>query len=90
MSDTNNSQLFLFVIRRWGASASEVIFFNKSLETFWKLGKVIPIVRGWGVEQPAMEFLLDKMNRNGWVNIFPEGKVYVDNHIGLLRWGVGR
>merc|ERR1719336_3758206 len=71
------SQLMNTRRMRWGASASEVIFANKPLETFWKLGKVIPIVRGWGVDQPAMQFLLDKLNRGGWVNIFPEGKVTV-------------
>jgi len=75
---------------RWGASASEVIFSSRSLETFWKLGKVIPIVRGWGVDQPAMRFLQDKLDRGGWVNIFPEGKVTVSDSINPLRWGVGR
>merc|ERR1719158_2252062 len=84
------SQLMNTRRMRWGASASEVIFINKPLETFWKLGKVIPIVRGWGVNQPAMQFLLDKLNRGGWVNIFPEGKVTVEANIGHLRWGVGR
>ena len=49
---------------RWGASASEVIFSSRPLETFWKLGKVVPIVRGWGVHQPAMDFLLDKLHLN--------------------------
>jgi len=75
---------------RWGASASEVIFTSRPLETFWKLGKVIPIVRGWGVDQPAMRFLQDKLDRGGWVNIFPEGKVTVSDTIKPLRWGVGR
>ena len=76
---------------RWGASASEVIFSSRPLETFWKLGKVVPIVRGWGVQQPAMDFLLDKLNRGGWVNIFPEGKVTVtEAGLGSFRWGVGR
>lgn len=75
---------------RWGASASEVIFINRPLETFWKLGKVIPIVRGWGVDQPAMKFLQDRLDRGGWVNIFPEGKVTQDCGVGPLRWGVGR
>jgi len=75
---------------RWGASASEVIFTSRPLETFWKLGKVIPIVRGWGVDQPAMRFLQDKLDRGGWVNIFPEGKVTVSDTINPLRWGVGR
>ena len=83
-------QLINTRLMRWGASASEVIFVNRPLETFWKLGKVIPIVRGWGVDQPAMQFLVDKLNRGGWVNIFPEGKVTVGRHIGMLRWGVGR
>merc|ERR1719270_2213976 len=84
------SQLMNTRRMRWGASASEVIFVNRPLEMFWKLGKVIPIVRGWGVNQPAMGFLLDKLNRGGWVNIFPEGKVTVEASIGQCRWGVGR
>jgi len=84
------SQLMNTRRMRWGASASEVIFANRPLETFWKLGKVIPIVRGWGVDQPAMQFLLDKLNRGGWVNIFPEGKVMVRENIERLRWGVGK
>ena len=75
---------------RWGASASEVIFINRPLETFWKLGKVIPIVRGWGVEQPAMKFLQERLDRGGWVNIFPEGKVTEADGVGACRWGVGR
>ena len=67
-----------------------MIFLNRPLETFWELGKVVPIVRGRGVEQPAMDFLLDKLNRRGWVNIFPEGKVTVSDRLGQLRWGLGR
>ena len=29
---------------RWGASASEVIFVNKALATFWSLGKVTSVL----------------------------------------------
>ena len=54
---------------------------------FWKLGKAIPIMRGWGVHQHSMTFLLDNLNRGGLVNIFPEGKVTVEDNIGPLRWG---
>jgi len=75
---------------RWGASASEVIFLNRPLATFWSLGKVIPIVRGWGVKQPAMNFLLERLNRGHWVNIFPEGRVNWPTVSMRLRWGVGR
>ena len=58
--------------------------------TFWKLGKVIPIVRGWGVDQPAMRFLQARLDSGGWVNIFPGGKVTQEDGVGPLRWGVGR
>jgi monolysocardiolipin acyltransferase len=75
---------------RWGASASEVIFSNRPLATFWSLGKVVPIVRGWGVRQPAMQFLLHRLDHGGWVNIFPEGRVNWPREELRLRWGVGR
>jgi len=75
---------------RWGASASEVIFANKALASFWSLGKVVPIVRGWGVHQPAMQFLLDRLNGGGWVNIFPEARVNADGGHIRYKWGVGR
>jgi len=77
-------------IMRWGASASEVIFVNRPLATFWSLGKVVPIVRGWGVHQPAMDFLQSRLNAGGWVNVFPEGKVNWPREDLRLRWGVGR
>lgn len=75
---------------RWGASASEVIFTNRPLATFWSLGKVVPIVRGWGVNQPAMAFLLARLDRGAWVNIFPEGRVNWPPSPLRYRWGVGR
>ena len=33
-----------------------------------------------------MDYLLDTLNRRGWVNIFPEGKVTVSDRLGQLRW----
>jgi len=77
---------------RWSVSASEVIFLNRPLAAFFNLGKVIPIVRGWGTEQPAMRFLEARLSAGGWVNLFPEGKVtpggppYAGRR---YRWGVG-
>jgi len=77
-------------IMRWGASASEVIFVNRPLASFWSLGKVVPIVRGWGVHQPAMNFLQSRLDAGGWVNVFPEGKVNWPRENFRLKWGVGR
>jgi len=83
-------QLFDSIKMRWGAAASEVLFSNMPLSTFYSLGKVVPIVRGWGVYQPAMEFLLERLNGGGWVNIFPEARVNVDGRHIRYKWGVGR
>jgi len=84
------SQLADRLSMRWGASASEVIFANWPLAIFFSLGKVVPIVRGWGVEQPAMQFLLRRLDGGGWVNMFPEARVNADDSFIRYRWGVGR
>merc|ERR1712107_801338 len=60
-------------IMRWGASASEVIFVNRPLASFWSWGKVVPIVRGWGVHQPAMNFLQSRLDA-GVGQRFPRGQ----------------
>ena len=36
---------------------------------------------GWGANQPAMEFLLNRMNVGGWVNIFTELRVNADGSL---------
>jgi hypothetical protein len=48
---------------RWGCSAAEVIFSNRVFSTFFALGKVIPVVRGWGARQPGIDFLIGKSSR---------------------------
>ncbi|KAJ3153960.1 hypothetical protein HDU89_008827 [Geranomyces variabilis] len=57
---------------------------------FFGSGQVIPTVRGDGVFQPAIDVALTKLAHNGWIHIFPEGKVNQLREQLPYRWGVGR
>lgn len=78
------------VSMRWSVSAADISFTNRPVARFCSIGKVAPVVRGWGVYQQAMDFLLSRLNRGEWVNLFPEGRVNMDHTYIRLKWGVGR
>jgi monolysocardiolipin acyltransferase len=58
---------------RW-VGADALNFFGSPLKSwFFTAGKCAPIVRGGGIEQPAMNLLRDRLRAGDWVHIFPEG-----------------
>ena len=75
---------------RWTLGAKEVCFSQPWHSIFFRMGQVLPIVRGAGIYQPVMNQILEEINRGCWLHIFPEGKVNMDKTFLRLKWGVGR
>lgn len=76
---------------RWTVGARELTFTNPLTSWFFERGQVIPIVRGEGIYQKAMDEAIRILNSNRWLHFFPEGRVvqYTEK-ITRLKWGVGR
>lgn len=58
---------------RW-VGADALNFFGSGRKAwFFGSGRVVPIVRGGGINQPGMQFLRDRLAEGEWVHMFPEG-----------------
>uniref|UniRef100_A0A1I8PZN7 Tafazzin family protein n=1 Tax=Stomoxys calcitrans TaxID=35570 RepID=A0A1I8PZN7_STOCA len=75
---------------RWSMAAHDICFTNKYHSWFFMFGKCIPVVRGIGVYQDAINLCIQKARLGHWVHVFPEGKVNMTKEEMRLKWGVGR
>lgn len=78
---------------RWGWCAQEICFgHGPVLSRLFASGQLAPVSRGAGLDQPAVRWALEHMDRGRWFHVFPEGMCAGDpaRPLGALRWGVGR
>lgn len=82
--------VFNIDVIRWSLTAHNICFTNNMHSQFFARGKCVPVVRGGGVYQRAMDYCIQKLNEGQWVHVFPEGRVNMDNSFIRFKWGVGR
>ncbi|KAF9922664.1 hypothetical protein FBU30_007229 [Linnemannia zychae] len=75
---------------RYALGAQELCYPNAPVGHFFRFGQIVPIIRGNGIYQPAIDKAINLLRDGRWVHIFPEGKINQTDQLIRLKWGVGR
>eukprot|EP00808_Paulinella_micropora_P015722 g80381.t1 len=76
---------------RWILGASDRCFHRPAMAWMSRHGKICPIVRGEGLDQFGIRFLLEQLAQGKWALILPEGTRSVDGlRLGTMKPGVGK
>ena len=58
--------------------------------TVFQNGKVLPIDRAGGIDQPIMHLVAEKAAQGDWVHVFPEAKIGYSGRLQPLKRGIGK
>ena len=78
---------------RYVMGAEEVMFWTPLLGQLAAFGRILPIRRGHGVNQLAMQESLKLLSQGGWIHIYPQGRILhtrEEDQNTRLKWGIGR
>ena len=68
---------------RWSLCSQEICFKRPVLAAFFGAGKVMPIKRGHGIDQPLfLKFSRRAAAGGQWLHMFPEGKIFQSGKLG--------
>lgn len=75
---------------RWTLCAADRCFGNPLVSAILRGGRALPIERGKGPDQLAMDAVVAKLDSGEWLHMFPEGTRQPYGQLGRMRPGVGR
>jgi monolysocardiolipin acyltransferase len=72
---------------KWTPTAQEVCFTNRIMSAFFSRCHGVPVIRGQGVYQRGVDFLISRISEGHWVHLYPEGKFNNSGKTIRLKWG---
>ena len=76
---------------RWQMCATDRCFRKRALLPFFRGGRVLPVLRGAGLNHHFIDDVVGKLDAGDWVHVFPTGTRDPDSRsLGPLKPGVGR